>query len=95
MNAEVKDLIQVIKSKFMSNVYNLVKDKQANALFTPIGKYEEYIQDIYSVLDKAGYKIRAANLVCGHICREKTEEDVIRAIEDFVVILEQQNQKGR
>jgi hypothetical protein len=89
MNAEVKDLIQVIKSKFMARVYNVTL-KKGVTLFEPLGRYEEFVKDVYAVLDAAGYKIRAANLVCGHVTREKTEEDIIRAIEDFVVILEQQ-----
>jgi hypothetical protein len=86
MNAEVKGLIEAIRSKFTSNVYNVRKKT-----FQPMEKYNEFIEDIYKVIDKVGFNNRAATLAVSHIARGPNEEEIIRALEDFVEVFEQQN----
>jgi len=77
MNRTVREALEIVRSKFEVHAYTI-----QDGLFSPIGKYEEFMKDAYDIFYASGA------FAFGHVVREKNRETVELAILDFANVIE-------
>ena len=83
MNRTVREALEIVRSKFEVHAYTI-----QDGLFSPIGKYEEFMKDAYDIFYASGASKAVAQFAFGHVVREKNRETVELAILDFANVIE-------